>query len=184
MNIPRLFRARCARFPGSRFPPHRRGVNAAPNGEPTQAAAVADGQRHPHRVRLRQQHLDRRARRRHARAASRASRAQTTNPQFSPDGKCDRLQRRIRRQHRRLRRPGRGRRAEAADLASGRRQRAGLDARRQVDRVRVRRARPGRRAARRASGPCRSKAASRSRWRCRAPTRARSRPTARTSPTA
>ena len=29
---------------------------------------------------------------------------QTTNPQFSPDGELDRLQRRVRRQHRRLRR--------------------------------------------------------------------------------
>ena len=50
--------------------------------------------------------------------------------------------------------------------------------------VRVRPRDAGRRAARRASGPCRPKAASRSRCRCRAATRARSRPTARTSPTA
>ena len=49
----------------------------------------------------------------------------------------DRVQRRIQRQRRRLRRPGRRRRAEAADLASGRRRRAGLDARRQVRDVRV-----------------------------------------------
>ena len=52
----------------------------------------------------------------------------TTNPKFSPDGKMDRVQRRLRRQHRRLRRAGRRRRAEATDLASRRGQRAGLDA--------------------------------------------------------
>ena len=80
----------------------------------------------------------------------------------------DRVQRRVRRQHRRLRRAGRRRRAEAADVASRRRHRAGLDARRQVDRVRVDARDVGAERARRASGPCRSRAASKSRWRCRA----------------
>ena len=66
---------------------------------------------------------------------------QTTNPHFSPDGKWIAFTRRIRRQRGRVRR-GRGRRgAAAADVASGRRHRAGMDARRQARDVCVRRAR-------------------------------------------
>ncbi len=59
------------------------------------------------------------------------------NPKFSPDGKLDRLQRAVRRQRRRLRRPRRRRRAEAAHLASRRRRRPGVDARRQDHRLQL-----------------------------------------------
>ena len=97
---------------------------------------------------------------------------------FSPDGTSIAFSARVRRQHRRLRRAGRGRRAEAPDLAPRRRHGAGLDARRQARALRLGARHRGRRAPRRASGPCRPRAASRSRCRCRAPTRARSRPTA------
>ena len=90
---------------------------------------------------------------------------------------ADRLQRAVRRQRRRLRRARRGRRAKATDLASRRRRRPGLDARRKVDRLRLDARDATRRAARRVSGRCRSKAASKRRWRCRARIRARSRPT-------
>ena len=104
---------------------------------------------------------------------------QTSQPALLARRQVDRVQRRVRRQHRRLRRAGRRRRAEAADVASRRRHRAGLDARRQVDRVRVGARDLG--AERRAALLDRAgrRAASRSRCRCRAPTRARSRPTAR-----
>ena len=101
-----------------------------------EAAADADRQRDADRLRLRQQHLDRRARRRHGAPPHELPGADDEPALFSRR-QVDRLQRRIRRQRRRLRRPGRRRRAEAAHLAPGRRQRAGLDARRQVDRLRL-----------------------------------------------
>ena len=42
-----------------------------------------------------------------------------SNPAFSPDGKTIAFSAQVQRQHRRLRGPGRGRRADAADVASG-----------------------------------------------------------------
>ena len=124
-------------------------VNAAPNGGADPAAALADGERHADRVRLRQQHLGGRARRRRGAAPHQLS-GPDDEPAVLARRQVDRVQRRVRRQPRRLRRAGRGRRAEAADLASRRRHRAGLDARRQGDRLRLRARHAGRRAARRA----------------------------------
>ena len=109
---------------------------------------------------------------------------QSTNPKISPDGDDGRVQRGLRRQHRCLRRAGERRRADAADVASRRRHRAGLDARRHEDHVRVGAADVGAEARRRDSGPCRRKAASPSRCRCRAATRERFLPTAGASPIA
>ena len=98
---------------------------------------------------------------------------QTANPHFSPDGKWIAFSGEYAGNLDVYVVAGRRRRAEAADLASRRRHGAGLDARRQVDPLRVGPRDAGRRAARRASGPCPSTAASKSRCRCRAPIRAR-----------
>ena len=67
---------------------------------------------------------------------------QTTNPHFSPDGKWIAFSGEYAGNVDVYVVAGRGRRAEAADVASRRRQRAGMDARRQVDRLLLRRVRP------------------------------------------
>ena len=121
----------CLHFVASLLGPR---LAAAPEG--TRLLRIADRQRDADRVRLRQQHLDGRARRRH-RAPPHELPGTDDEPALLARRQVDRVQRRVRRQHRRLRRAGRRRRAEAADVASRRRRRAGLDARRQVDRVRL-----------------------------------------------
>ena len=93
---------------------------------------------------------------------------QTTNPKFSPDGQTIAFSARVRRQHRRLRRAGRRRRAEAADLASRRRHRAGLDARRRTRRLRVGARDVGADAAPRFWTVAAERRRRGSRWRCRA----------------
>ena len=90
------------------------------NGSSTRLLRTPDGERHPNCVRVRQQPLDRRARGRHGAAAH-----QLPGPDhqsaFFARRQMARVQRGVRGQHRRLRRPRRRRRAEAPDLASGRR---------------------------------------------------------------
>ena len=93
---------------------------------------------------------------------------QTTNPQFSPDGKWIAFSGEYAGNTDVYVVPGRGRRAEAPDVASRRATSCRAGRPTASGHVRVGARDAGRRAARRASGPCRSRAASRSRCRCRA----------------
>ena len=101
------------------------------------SVANADGERHSDRVRVRQQHLGRRASRWPGAPPDQLPGPDLESPLLARR-EVDRVQRRIRRQHRRLRRAGRRRRAEASDLASRRRHGSGMDARRQGRAVRFR----------------------------------------------
>ena len=85
----------------------------------------------PHRLRLRERHLDVPPRRQRRLARHLRPRPEDASG-LQPRRLAPRLQRRAGRQPRRLRRPGRGRRAEAPHVAPGPRRRAGLHARRQV----------------------------------------------------
>ncbi len=109
---------------------------------------------------------------------------QTTNPHFSPDGKWLAFSAEYAGNTDVYVVPAEGGEPKRLTWHPGADTGAGLDARRQVRPVHLRARHMGAQRARRASGPCRRKAASRSRCRCRAAIRARSRPTARTSLTA
>ena len=116
---------------------HGRGAERGAERRADQAAAVAGGQRDAHRVRLCQQHLGGRARPAATRGGSPASRGRPLNPHFSPDGKSIAFTGDYAGNTDVYTVPAGRRRAEAPDVASRRRRRAGLDARRQVDRLRL-----------------------------------------------
>ena len=108
-----------------------------PSGRQRRADAAAQEshrQRDADRVRVREQHLDRRARRRRGAAADELSR-RNRQPALLARRQDDRVQRRVRRQRGRLHRTRRRRRPQTADVASKPRPRTGMDARRQVDRL-------------------------------------------------
>ena len=109
---------------------------------------------------------------------------QTSNPHFSPDGKWIAFSGEYAGNLDVYVVPAEGGEPKRLTWHPGADTGSGMDARRQVDRFSLRRARPGRRAARRDSGPCRPRVASKNRWPCRAAIRARFPPTARASPTA
>ena len=99
-------------------------------------ASLADSEQDADRVRVRQQHLDGRPRGRSRQAAHELPRDHRESEVLARR-QADRVQRPVRRQRRRVRRAGRGGRTEAAHLASRRRYRARLDARRKIDRVSI-----------------------------------------------
>ncbi len=109
---------------------------------------------------------------------------QTTNPHFSPDGKWIAFSGEYAGNIDVYVVPAEGGEPKRLTWHPGADTGAGLDARRQVDSLRLGARDVRRRAPRRASGRCRPRAASKSRCRCRAAIRARSRRTARTSRTA
>ena len=147
-------------------------------------AAHAHRERHPDRVRLRQQHLGRRTRRAAWRGASPAFRARPPIPHFSPDGKWLAFSAEYAGNTDVYVVPSEGGEPKRLTWHPGADTGGGLDARRQVGALRFRARHLGAQRGAALLDRAGSKAASKNPWRCLAAIRARSRPTALTSPTA